>query len=173
MPGYGMDPEITAFLTRPLGYSRGYPTFTQIAQPAAGAAAVVSVPGDRFYRLITARFSLATSAAVATRTPQLLWQTADSVEWARFPASGGIGASSSVVAQWAVATGSTYTGNDGSLLVSIPDVIIRPGDRIVLSAANIQAADQLSGVETYWEEFPNGPTGYPSGVQSVASGPTV
>lgn len=151
----------TVGLLAPFTYGRGYPDYAYPANPAAGATFTQKVPGNREFRIVAARFSLATSAQVANRAPSLIVQDGDGNEMARIESQGSIAASSTAVVTFARGLGSAYGGGAGAQVVGLPDLFLPPLFSIVLGATALQTSDQLSGIRLWWESFPIGNQGYP------------
>lgn len=157
--------EATLGLTGPFTYGRGWSRLVRLPNPAAGAVASHAVPGDRTQRLIFARASLKASAQEVTRRPRLVVKDADNNVVGVFGPSGAVLKSTEQATTYAVGLGSATAAASGDAQVAIPDMMLRSGMQVVLDVAEIQTEDQLSAVAFYLEEWPNGPDGYPQGVE--------
>lgn len=158
--------EATMGLTRPFSYGRGWPRLVRIADPAAGAVVTHTVPGDRLQRVVIAHALLETSEAEVTRGPILRFNDPDGNAVGRFGPTGEVAKSSTQRTTWAAGLGYRAAANTDGAQCSIPDVFLVPGMQIVFGVNNIDEGDQQSDVTLYLEEWPNGPDGYPTGVQS-------
>lgn len=163
--------ESTFGLTGPISYSRGWPRLERLANPAAGANAVHLVPGDRIQRLLVARATLTAGEAAAERKPALKLLDADGVAWAVFGPSGTVVAKGVQETTWAADLGYAVTAASGEAQIGIPALLLSPGTRVEIAVAAIDAGDQLSAVSLYLEEWPNGPDGYPTGVEPTVLPP--
>lgn len=142
-------------------YARGYTSPQPAANPAAGTASTITVPGDRNYRVLAVIATLTTSATVATRTPKVNILDQDSNVLMALPSVGTLAASSAATIQGWLGNTSSYTAGDGTLIIPIPRTFLRPNWKIQLTATNLQAGDAFTGVRWLWEEFPIGQVGYP------------
>lgn len=161
--------EVTFGLTAPFSTARGWPEHFRLANPAAGQPANMLIPGDRYRRILTARFSLTTDATAGTRTAMLLVLDPDGNEWLRIPATAGVGASNTSVNQWAISVGAAYNAGDGTKVSPMPSLFLQPGHTLRLSADAIVAGDTITGVRIYAEEYVIGPRGYPIGPQILVA----
>lgn len=148
-------------------WGRGYAQLSSANIPAAGAAAKLVIPGTAYQRLLTAHFTLTTSATVANRFPRMSILDGDGQVRARFAASVAVVASSSVTYTFAVNVGDHSHVASGDGYSSIPDMILPPGFAWSWDAAGLDPADQLSAVDVLLDWFWTGPMGPPQGVQQV------
>lgn len=153
----------TGFLTRDLSFGRGYRTVAPQPSPAPGAAFTVKVPGNKVWRVNALQATLVTSATVSNRNLRYAVLNPDGVEVFRASANASVAASSTTIVQFAVGLGSAYGASDGSIVVPIPDLFWEAGFQIQVAAANLQAGDQIQGVQLVVEELIIGPDGYPRG----------
>jgi Flp pilus assembly protein CpaB len=163
--------EATYGLTGGVHYGRGWPHLLRLANPAAGIAAVHQVPGDRVQRLVVARAKLTASEAAATREVALQLLDADGVPFGVFSPVGEVKASGAASFTWAVGSSRTTAILGGESQSAIPDLLLSPGMSVKVAVSAIDAADQLSAVSFYLEEWPNGPDGYPTGIEQAALPP--
>lgn len=169
MPGYGADPRVTAWPAEAFTYGRLYPDVKTPASPAAGSPLNTTVPGGELWRLMAIRFVFTASAAVATRVPKLAINDQDGNEFIRLAGNGTVTANGAALAQWVRIPGLAYSGGDGSLVTSLPELFIPSQWTIVLTATNIQAADQLSSIRMWFEIAKDGDFAYATGVHQAAA----
>lgn len=167
MPGYGMDPRVTAWPSESFGYGRVYPDRKYPASPAAGSGFSFTVPGDELWRIMSLRTVFTASAAVATRVPKLLINDADGLEIIRIAANGTETANGSSLCQWLRTDGLDGVQGDGSFLMSLPRMFLQPGWQIAVTALNIQAADTFTAIRMWYEIAKNGDFAYPTGVTTA------
>lgn len=117
-----------------------------LPNPAAGADLTFTVPGDQIWRPISLRALLTTAIAVANRAVRLTVAIGGE-EITRIPAAA-VQAGSLAVVYTAARTGhSTSLVADGATaVIGIPELVLMGGTTISTSTANLQAADQWSGV---------------------------
>jgi hypothetical protein len=168
--------ETTYGLTGPFSYGRGFPQLLDLAVPAVGAVASHRVPGEFYERLVVARAGLVTHSQEGVRTPTLQITDADDVVIAEFGPSGEVAKESEQTSTWAAGLGFRNAAVKGAAQVSIPDLILSPGMKVILAVGGIKAAippegekaevpgDQQSRPLVYVERWPTGPDGYPSRV---------
>lgn len=163
--------EATYGLTGGVHYGRGWPHLLRPANPAAGAAASHQVPGDRIQRLVTARATLTASEAAATRGVALQLLDADGAVFAAFSPVGEVKAKEVASFTWAPGSSRTAAALGGESQTAIPDLLLLPGMSARVAVSAVDVADQLSAVSFYLEEWPNGPDGYPTGVEPAVLPP--
>jgi hypothetical protein len=131
---------------------RGFPRSVVGTTPGAGAEITETVPTGARWRLSSIRFRLATSAAVANRSVQLIIDDGANPVWIggfNFVQAAsliedygpGIGASPVIDASGVVAT------------TALPDMLMFAGWRWRTRSTNLQAADQYSAVQYNAEEW--------------------
>jgi hypothetical protein len=127
-----------------------------VANPGAGADWTFTAPGTTQVRIIGTSATLTTSAAVANRVPELIFD-----DGAAPPFAFGT-PNQSVPASQTVKVGGTNApmgaaANVADVMVSIPQgIILRPGSRISSNTINIQGADQWSNIRVYAEQLIDG-----------------
>lgn len=130
-----------------------------IANPAAGAEVVVTVPGGSVWRPISLVTTLATSAVVAVRGPSLIVDDGSTTVM-RLPQGGTQAASLSVVNTWANGSGSPAgTSATGAQSVPLPDLVMPAGYRLRTLTNLIDVGDQYSAVALWVEELQSQPQG--------------
>lgn len=157
--------EATLGLTRPFSYGRGYPELVCPLKPAAGKTSTFVVPGAFTERLVLAHAQLTASAQVATRSPRLVIADPDGNAVAVFGPSGAVLKEAVQATTYAVDLGYVTTAATGDAQVGISDFLLTTGMQVTLDVASIASEDQLDKVFFYLEKWPNGPDGYPQGVE--------
>lgn len=138
-------------------YGEGYVDFIDVAQPAAGLNAAVSVPGQYGLVVLGARATLTTSATVANRLVALDVINANSSTRLRNPAPASIPASTTnqrYEFNAAYTTGASIT--NGPMVVPVNDLLVPPGWTIQITVDNIAAGDQLASVSMVVVKVPTG-----------------
>jgi len=147
-------------------WGRGYAQLSSVPQPAAGAAAKLTIPGTAYQRLLSAHFTLTTSAAVANRFPRVSLLDGDGVVRGRFASSVAVVAGSVATYTFAVGLGDHSHVATGDGYSAIPDMILPPGFAWQFDAAGLDVLDQLSAVDTLLDWFWTGPMGPAQGMQA-------
>lgn len=124
-----------------------------VANPAAGADIVNTVPANARWRPIAFQYALTTSATVATRTSQVV--LADNLGNAFFQNTQGAtqAASLTVVYNWSTLTNITPVVLGQTLNTFPPGVFLEAGWQINTVTNAIQAGDQYSGIRLQVEEW--------------------
>lgn len=156
---------VTVGLLEPFGYGLGYADFITPASPAAGAALTLKVGGENYVRLLAARATLTTSAAVANRVLTLDYINARGTTFVQNGASVLVTANSTnQVFEWdknrTVAEWNTGT----PVWAPLQSIMLQPGFSIQFNVAAIDVADQLASITLWLERFPTGERGYPQGM---------
>lgn len=163
-----MDQLTTAGLFGPYTYGRGYRTLNPTLNPAVDAPSILKTPGSRNFRVLSVSGLLTTSAAVANRGMFLEFLDEDGNVYCHVPANTAVAASTVRRFTFCVDTGSAVSGADGSLMVCIPQLIIRGGHQVKVNWSNADAADALSAMMWYYDELMIGGDGYMQGMASAA-----
>lgn len=164
---------MTTFITPVIGLTEGasvglgFREQEPVTPPAVGTAWTVKLAGQYDHRLLSIKASITTSAVVATRVPVLSLITEDGVTvW-------------SIRTQMTVAASTTadlgfilnYPVNETVELTHaqapLPDFLLTGGLTLSLSADLLDVGDQITPVSLYWEKYPHGPNGYPTGIQRL------
>lgn len=138
-------------------YDERFVDYIDVAQPAAGAAASVQVPGQYGMRVIAARATLSTDANAANRLLSLDYITPNSVTRVRNCASVVWTANTSSQAfvwneAWSVSEWNTNT----PVLMPVLALLLPPTWSIKFQLDNIQVGDQLSALSLIVEKVPTG-----------------
>lgn len=149
--------------TTPFGHGRAFSQPLLGTSPAAGSGYSLTVSGAYYERFTTCRFTLTTSATVASRAV-----TVDYVK----PGTGIFYSAGPTVLQTASSTG-VYDGTIGfgasdwntgtPAWFSLPDIILPSGYQLQINVANIQTADTLTAISFIRERFQTGEDGFPVG----------
>lgn len=161
--------QVAESLVQPFGYGIAFPDWLDVATPAAGVTATVTVPGEYYYRLVAARLSITTDANVANRFVSLDFVNARDITYLQNGAGLVVTASTTTqVFQWdSNRTVGEWAANTPVFAPLCP-VFLPPAFKIRFNVASIQATDQISGLRLWVEKFPTGGRGYPAGAEGVA-----
>jgi hypothetical protein len=136
----------------------GITTKTQ-SNPSAGAEAVITVPGGKWWRVRSVHLKLVTSATAANRLLRLIID--DGVN-PLFKVPNDVNHVASQTTEYSYANGVVAEAAQGATaaarLYSIPELALGPGFRILTVTAALQAADQFSEIALLIEEFAGDPT---------------
>lgn len=123
-----------------------------VQSPAAGADWSFTLPSGAWWRLIAARFQLATSAVVATRVASLEFQDPDGNPWLTLGPGQSQVASLTESYNYAIGLAGVGVAGLGPNTIPLPNMLWENGWKIVSRTTAIDAGDQLSGVRLYLEE---------------------
>lgn len=129
------------------------------AAPAAGAGFNHKVPGNQWERLCAVRFTIATSAVVATRIPKITFADADGNVFCEAPAGASLPASTTINVSWMLGAAGSQTGQSLDTVAGLPDLMLYPGLQWTLTADRIDVGDQVSNVVFYVQEYMVGAEG--------------
>lgn len=139
-----------------MGSVEGPGAILSVAQsnPAAGADFIVTVPTGARWRVQKLFATLVTSAAVATRSVDLIVDDGANILWQM---SAGVTQAASLTDNYILDPGGTFRGTDGLTPANVHHplgpIVLSAGMRIRSSTASIQAADQWSAIRTLVEEW--------------------
>ncbi len=151
-------------LTSEFAHGRAFSEVVAVANPAAGGGFTYTVSGNYWERFAAVAFTLVTDGSAATR--QVLLEFQDATGTAIGSTAGGgtqilsLTRKYSFTPNQAAASGLVGT----SLLAPLPTFFLQPGFKMVVTVANVQTTDQISGIRIYREAFDTGPEGYPIGM---------
>lgn len=140
----------------------------KVANPAAGAQFVVTVPGDQAWKVHAVTAVLTASAAVATRDVALL---ADDQSTTFLAAGVGPTQTAGQVATYSWARSlSTSTGliTGGVISAGFPDLVLPPGYRLRSTVVAMDVADQWSSIALYVEALDTLPFGKRQELEAAA-----
>lgn len=145
------------WLASPFRYEEGWVDYVDVAQPAAGANASVSVPGQYGMRVLAARAKLTTSATVANRYVSLDYIDANSVTRARNITSVAIAASATAQPiEWNHAWHVSDHSTGSTIVVPVMPLLVPPAWSIRFTVDGIDTTDQLASLSLVVEKVPTG-----------------
>lgn len=128
-----------------------------VVSPAAGAEFTITAPGEGLWRVISVAFTLTTDATVSNRSPSLLMDDGTSVVWRSCAAAVQTASLAWDYCAFAGAGNSDNTGSSNYFPLPDSGLILPAGWRLRSSTGNLQAADAITAVAAFVEEYPNGP----------------
>lgn len=145
-PGWPLGPAMTSV------DGAGVIRSIQATNPGAGADFTVTVPAGARWQLLGLNYQLVTSAAVATRTSQLVIDDGANVVFQNTQAAG---QAASLTEQYCYTPlgGNSPVAQGASLLSLAPSAFLAAGYRIRSVTANIQAGDQYSLINPWVLEW--------------------
>lgn len=165
--------EITAStgLTAGSSWGRGFYRPLPIAQPAPGLPVSFASSDGEFLRVVALTCVFATSAVVANRQPRFVVNDQDGNLFYSIPLGAAVVAGANTTLQWQYGGGSGFSGADGTLVGSLPNIFIPAGFKLSISAVNLDPGDQFKNVRGWAEAYPWGPAGYPTSPGRIDEGP--
>lgn len=136
-------------------YVVGWQERVIVPNPPPGQSWSYTADGRYYERVITATFTLVTSAAVANRFPQLFLFDNNGVEVTSVPVSGTIVASTTLNVKLQQLAPTYSNGVSGGSFGFLPDILIPPGWKWSLTVFGEDAADQLSSIVLLVQRYPN------------------
>lgn len=136
-------------------YAVGWQEPVYVAKPAAGAGFTYTVDGRYFERMVAVSFQLVTSAAVANRFPQLFIQDTNGVAITSVPCGAVVVAGSTLTVSLALNAPSYANSASGGSFGYMPDLLLPPGWKVVLTVFGEDVADQVSNVVLLVQRYPN------------------
>jgi hypothetical protein len=155
VPGVQNTSQTARLLNGAPGFAVGWQEPVYLASPAVGQEWVHKTDGRYYERLITARWTLATSAVVATRFPTLQLTDTNGVVITSVPMAGGVVASTVVVANLINGLTTLSSGTVGNTWGQLPDLLVPPGWTWQAVTSGLDAGDQESGIVLVFQKFPN------------------
>lgn len=157
-------------LMRAIAYDYPEDRLTRIlkpANPAAGGALTIAVPGEAVWRPLSLIVTYTASAVAGNRLPRLvITDQTDTLGIVRnantFPAN-----NVSVVSFFG--GGDAFQGAAGDTIFTnpMPDIVLLPGYTIGLATAAADAGDQISGVTLWVDEMLTQPLGVREDVRAM------
>lgn len=126
--------------------SEAFQQVITIATPATGTSPSRVVPGDAYEQVVTATVSVSTSAAVANRSMEMIWQDGGGNNYCIVPANAVQVANTTVTYAFNTGSGGTYSGGAGTSVVTIPSLLMLPGHKLFFQLVNIDGSDFVSAV---------------------------
>lgn len=134
----------------------GYWELLEQRNPAAGSAFIFQIPGETWVRLSVVRFTLTTSAAVANRYASVDIRDGDQSVIARFMSPNALAASLTRGYTFIPEFGGFTSSAGNEEIGPLTDAWLFPGSSVRITAANLDAADQISGAFLYTYRAPSG-----------------
>lgn len=126
-------------------------------QPAAGAMFSRTIPGQYFERLLTVFFRLVTDANVAERQVAIEYRDSAARRFAFAAPVTTQGESTTTDYAFQAFLGQSDWEADGTVMVTLPPLILSPGHDWRIFVGAIEATDQLSAIRFVVERFLTGP----------------
>lgn len=159
-----MSSPVTEGILAPFSAGLGFPDWLDVTQPAAGANASVTVPGDWGCAVIAARAVLTTSATVANRFVSIDYVDARGTVRASSGTAVAIPASqTNVQTDFQSGRGSVMSASGSPTAAPLLYTYLPPGFTIRFTVLNIDTTDQLSKLSLWLAKYPTGARGYPTG----------
>jgi hypothetical protein len=151
-------------LLQPFAYGRGVVQYLDVATPAAGATASVTIDGKWWLRVLGARLLITTDANVANRLVTLDYIDAKGTTRLRNGAGLVVPASQTAQAfEWdAHRTVAEWTTNT-PVYGPVAPWFLAPGWTVKFNVTSIQATDAISGLSLWVETFGTETGAYPVG----------
>jgi hypothetical protein len=152
-------------LLLPYSYGKGNPEYVTVATPAAATAASYTVPGSFACRVIGARLSITTDANAANRFVSLDY--IDSRGVTRLQNGAGLVVTANTTAQvfnWDCNRTVAEWATNTPVFAPLAPLFLYPGWSVKFNYTNPQAADAISSLSLWVEQFQTGPRGYVLGV---------
>jgi len=140
------------------------------ANPGAGAALTVLVPGETFERFLSVRFTVVASAAVANRVPFVAYTNGDGLEYYRAIGGAPITAGLTVSCTFSRDLDTNPQVAAGFLEGPLRDEELPSGYHLVVGLTAVDAADQISAVQLWTKRTPTGPMQYAAGARAFDPG---
>lgn len=160
----GSAADVTQGILEPFAVGLGFVDWIEVAQPAAGASAQVTVEGQWSMRVLAARASITTDANVANRVVTLDYINARGQTYVQNGAAALVLASTTAqVFEWDIGRTVSEWNTGTTIWAPCQNMLMPPGFVVKFNVASIQVGDQLSGLRLWVEKFPTGPRGYAQG----------
>jgi hypothetical protein len=114
--------------------------------PAAGAEWSITVPAGACWEVLHVSATLATSAVVANRQPQLVYRNQDGLSLAIFSSASSQAASLTNALQWDAGLGAAVNTTAIEAPISTPAIPLQAGWTVRSSAAPLDVGDQWSAI---------------------------
>jgi hypothetical protein len=160
-------------LAAPFSVGRVIPEIVLRPTPAVASGFTYTVGGKYWERIVSVDFKLVTDGNAANRIVTLAYQDQDAREFARTASP--FAQAAGITTQYGFGIGMMQFGAASAASIGgpLPSLFLRPGHKLVVSIAAVQAGDQVSLVTLYIERFPTGPEGYRQGAYVVDEAPDV
>lgn len=135
---------------------RAYEETIHLADGAPATFVFRNTPSETYEQFLVGFFNFATSAAVGTRTPVVQINDNNHAAVGFFPASVGVGPSTTAQVSVVAGVGQSYSDGLGHLVIAIPALLLLPGYGIIYTASGFQAADQITSPAMTYLRIPSG-----------------
>jgi len=143
------------------GYAVGWQERILIPAPAAGTQWTYKIDGRYHERLISVQQTFNTSAAVASRFPQVTLTDVNGVQVTSTPAGSAIPASNGVIASLFVESPQLATAASGFLYGFLPDILAPSGWTWQSVTPGMDVADAYTAIVLVVQRFPTDTTRIP------------
>lgn len=141
----------------PYRYEEAWVDYVDVTQPASGAVASLSVPGEYGVRVLAAKATVSTDANAANRLVSLDFVTANNVTRVRnCPSVVWTANTSSQVFVWNQAWHLSEWNTNTPVLVPVLGILLPPTWLVRFQIDSIQVGDQLSSLSLVVEKVPTG-----------------
>jgi len=137
-------------------FGMGAQKFDKPANPAVGSQYTITVPGGKVWRIMAVYFTLVTGITAGNRYPAVAFLDGDGDTYAE-PAGTTAQAASATTSYSAMAR---YGANSFAQAFALPDYFLHAGFSVQVGARGFLAADSLTGIRVFYEEFDDGRYGY-------------
>jgi hypothetical protein len=127
-----------------------------LSTPVAGAALTYRIPGETWVIVTIARFTIVASAAVANRYPTVDFLSGDQTAFTRMMSPNALTAGLTRNETFSSDLGGFVTSAGGEEMGQLPEMVLPPGFRVRITAANLDVADQISAASLYVCRLPSG-----------------
>jgi hypothetical protein len=131
----------------------GWPSLEYGATPAAGAHFTKTIEGNYLARLVSLHCKLVTSATVASREVVIEYRDAAARRFGLSGINTTVTASNTQYYEFSAFQPEAVATVDGSALVPLNPILLRPTDDFRVYVVAIDTTDQLSEIRFVWERF--------------------
>lgn len=142
-------------LGQPYGFGRSFQRPVRGTSPAAGASFAYGLDSSYVWRLVSACFTLVTSATVADRFVTLEYQDSDGVTWEATVLGAAVQASTTQIVRASTAYHVSDFGGGSPAGMPVPRAFMQGGGKVAIAVAAIDATDQLSAIRFLFDCFPS------------------
>ncbi len=144
-------------LGQPYSSGRSFQSPVRGVRPSAGAGFSLLIDGAYIWRLVSAVFTLTTSATVANRYVTLEYQGDDGTAYCVNAAGVVVTASSTQRFAFGLGRGNSEWATGTDILAPLSPVFLHGSDTLAIVVGNIDTTDQLSGIRFVFDRFPTDP----------------
>jgi hypothetical protein len=143
-------------------YAVGWQEPVYVPTPAAGGGFTYTVDGRYFERVLAVSFQLVTDAVVANRFGQVFIQDSNGKAITSVPVGGTVVASTTLSVWLALNSPTLANSVSGGSFGYLPDLLLPPGWKVVLSVFGADPGDQVSNVVVLVQRYPNDTASQPA-----------